>query len=128
MRAHAFSRHLTPPIDAHPAFLVFDQGPGRQGGRSTERLSTLLGRDRGRDEHRPTQPCQATLASASRSMRLEAGAQARDARQLAAAQGIHRDTWVVVSLSKRLLDSLESRLQFITEGARRSADIFGALA
>ena len=41
-------------LDRH---LVFDHGPGRQGGRSTESASTLLGRTRGRDEHRTTQPC-----------------------------------------------------------------------
>ena len=51
-RTCAFSRPLRPRVDAHPAFLVFDHGPGRQGGRSTVRLSTLLGSTRGRDEHR----------------------------------------------------------------------------
>ena len=49
-------------------FLVFDHGPGRQGGGSTVRLSTLLGAAWGRDEHRTTQPYQATLSSAWRSV------------------------------------------------------------
>ena len=40
----------------HPALRVFDHGPGRQGGRSTERLSTLLGRDRGGDQDREVPP------------------------------------------------------------------------
>ncbi len=69
-RAHSFSRTRAPRIDTHPAFLVFDHGPGRQGGRSTISLSTLLGRDRGRDEHRTTQPCQAALSSALRSLSM----------------------------------------------------------
>ena len=51
-RAHAFSRDRRHRIDTHPAFLVFDHGPGRQVGRSTESASTLLGRDRGREWHR----------------------------------------------------------------------------
>ena len=42
-------------IPPHPA-LRFDHGPGRQGGRSTESASTLLGRDRGGDQDREVPP------------------------------------------------------------------------
>ena len=46
-RTFAFSGPRGPPVGAHPAFLVFDHGPGRQGGRSTTTRNVLLGSDWG---------------------------------------------------------------------------------
>ena len=51
---------------SHPALRVFDHGPGRQGGRSTESASTLLGRDRGGDQDREVPPFPEPIGGAIR--------------------------------------------------------------
>ncbi len=57
MRTFEFSGPRTAPGNAHPARLVFDHGPGRQGGRSIKRRTdVLLGCDRGGDQDREVTP------------------------------------------------------------------------